>query len=74
MTSAAQELSGRSALELLSSSPADDENADDRRARGVAMLMDAAAEGQPVPAAARKLLTAMEQVFAEHDCLGSTQC
>jgi len=54
-------------MELLSSSPAHGDGRDDRRARGVVMLADAAAEGQPVPAAARKLLTAMEQV-----CPGGT--
>ena len=55
-----QELSGRSALELLSS-PLDQDGGSERRASGVAMLMGAAAEGQPLPAAARKLLTALEQ-------------
>ena len=54
-------------MELLTCSPAHGDDADGRRARGVAMLLDAAAEGRPMPAAARKLLTAMEQVLAEHD-------
>ena len=49
-------------MELLSSSPAHGDSSGDRRARGVAMLADAAAEGQLVPVAARKLLTAAEQV------------
>ena len=57
---ATQELSGRSALELLSSSP-DEDGSNERRARGVAMLVDAVVAGRPLPAAARKLLSAMEQ-------------
>ena len=55
-------------MELLSSSPVHGAEGDDRRARGVAMLADAIEEGRPMPAAARKLLTATEQVCS----LGTT--
>jgi hypothetical protein len=55
-----QELSGTSALALLSSLP-DEDGGNERRARGVAMLTDAVAQGRPLPGAARKLLTAREQ-------------